>query len=292
MSIAPADEVEAERQTLAPWRAACARLLGAAPQYTHDDHGPLLVFRSDPSKAHADAIGKVRIYGSHAPVRAHLRALGYAWDTHDFLTTIPTPGSFAARVRSRGFEPAYLPELHVITDVYMSKHTWVARQCAGALPVTVGTAAFYRRAAIHHAIRRVLPGGAAWREHLRYHLHGLQHDMTKHALCLHLVPRAQVQALGERVLAGWQRHPQRAPPEPLARFFENDLLAYCHAIWRDLPDPEAFAPTFTLAANLAQLYAALDARITELAQGPLRWMITTPARPPTFTLERPRRRPA
>ena len=283
-------ELEVERRMLAAWRAACGRFLGSTPRHARDDRGPVLKFRSDGSASHAAAIGKIRVYGGHAAVRTHLRALGYDWDDAGFLSTIPTPLAFAARVRALGFEPGYVPELHTIAAIYMSKKTWVARQCAGFVPVTVGTAGFYRRARVRQALSRLLPGGAAWREHLRYHLHGVQHDMTKHALCLHLVPVAQARALGERVLQAWDRHPQRAPPEPLSRFFENDLTAYCQSIWRDLPDPAAFAPTFVLPHNLAQLHAALDRRIAEHVQGPLRWVVATPASPPGLDILRPTRR--
>ena len=286
LSSASGLELEAERRTLAPWRAACERFLGSAPQHARDARGPLLKFRGDDSPGHAAAIGKVRVYGGHAAVRAHLRALGFDWDAAGFLATTPTPLTFVARVRGLGFEPAYVPELHTIGSIYMSKRTWVARQCAGALPVTVGTAGFYRRARVRQLVSRVVPGAARWREHLRYHLHGVQHDMSKHALCLHLVPRAQVRALGERATAAWQDHPHRAPPEPLARFFENDLTAYCQSIWRDLPEPAAFAPTFDSPRNLAQLHAALEARIVELARGPMRWLITTLPSPPQFSIDR------
>lgn len=281
-------ELEVERSVLAPWRRACARILGRAPRHDRDAGGPVLRFCSDDSPSYAAAIGNVRIYATHPPVRAHLRALGYAWDERGFLTTVPTPLSFRSRVLALGFEPGYVPEYHRIGGIYMAKRTWIARQCAGAVPVSVGTAGFYRRALLRRAIAPLLPGGAAWLAHLRYHLHGVQHDMTKHALCLHLVPAAQVRALGERALEAWDRHAGRLPPEPLARFYENDLLAYCQVIWRDLPEPAAFAPTFVHPRNLAQLHAALDARITELGRGLLGWLINTPAAPTRFVIDRPR----
>lgn len=285
---APVLELEVERAVLAPWRAACGRLLGQAPELGRDDGGPVLRFRGDGSDAYAAAIGNVRVYATHAPVRAHLRALGYAWDDRGFLTTVPTPLSFRSRVQALGHDAGFVPEYHRIAAIYMSKKTWIARQCAGALPVSVGTAGFYRRAALRRLASPLLPGGAAWREHLRYHLHGVQHDMTKHALCVHLVPPAQVRALGERALQAWDANPGRLPPEPLSRFYENDLTAYCQAIWRDLPEPAAFASTFERPRNLAQLHAALDARIAELGRGLLGWLIATPAAPPRFTIERPR----
>lgn len=288
LAASPVLELEVERTLLAPWRRACARLLGAAPEHARDAGGPVLRFRSDDSPSYAAAIGKVRIYATHPPVRAHLQALGYAWDERGFLTTVPTPLSFRSRVQALGFACGFVPEYHRVAAIYMNKRTWIARQCAGALPVTVGTAGFYRRAAVRHAASPLLPGGAAWREHLRYHLHGVQHDMTKHALALHLVPPAQAQALGERALQAWDHNPGRLPPEPLARFYENDLIAYCQAIWRDLPEPAAFAPTFTRPHNLAQLHAALDARVAELGRGLLGWLIATPAEPARFAIERPR----
>lgn len=287
----PVLELEVERAVLAPWSAACARILGAAPRLTRDERGPVLQFRGDDSAAYAHAIGKVRIYAAHAPVRAHLRALGYAWDERGFLTTVPTPLSFRSRLQGLGHAGGFTPEYHRIADIYMPKQTWIARQCAGALPVTVGTASFYRRAHLRRALGPLLPRAAAWREHLRYHLHGVQHDMTKHALCLHLVPAAQVRALGERVLAAWDRHPLPDPPEPLARFYENDLVAYCQSIWSDLPGPDAFAPTFELPANLRQLHAVLALRLAELARGLPGWHIETPATPPPFCVERPRAGP-
>ena len=284
----PVLELEVERALLAPWLAAYTRLLGAAPQLTRDERGPVLRFRSDDSRTYATTIGQVRIYAAHPPVRAHLRALGYAWDERGFLTTVPTPLSFCSRLQGLGYPAGFVPEYHRIADIYMSKPTWIARQCAGALPVSVGTAGFYRRARLRRLASPLLPGGAAWREHLRYHLHGLQHDMTKHALCVHLVPAARVRALGERALAAWDRHPSRFPPEPLARFYENDLVAYCQNIWRDLPAPDAFAATFEHPQNLAQLHAALAARVAELGRGLLGWWRTTPTAPPPFHIERPR----
>jgi hypothetical protein len=282
----PVASLELERALLAPWQAACAALLAApAPVLTRDELGPVLRFTSDGSEAHAAAIGRVDLYGDHPRVRAHLRALGYAWDEHGWLATVPTPLGFRPRLRALGLGGGFTPEYHRTRAPYMSKRTWLARQAAGAVPVALGGPAFYR-----HAVRLARFAPPAWREHLRYHLHGVQHDMTKHALCLHLVPGDQIAALGARARELLAR--SFVPPEPLGRFYENDLTAYCQAIWRDLPDPAAFAPTFTRPQNLRQLHAALEQRIAPLRRG-LRslpaWLRDPTGPRPIFHIERPPR---
>jgi hypothetical protein len=110
--------------------------------------------------------------------------------------------------------------------------------------------------------------------------------MTKHALMLHLVPAAEVRGLGGLVREAADEHGRRVAAEPLSRFYENDLTAYCQAIWRDLPDPGEFAATFTRPANLRQLHAALDARIAETRRGLAHWLLHPPERPPPFTIDR------
>jgi hypothetical protein len=249
--------LEIEARLLAPWRAACARVLGHAPQLIdRGDGGPQLHFTADASEMYRKAIADIRVFPGDR-VRAHLRRLGYAWDDAGSITTIPTPSSLRARLSNLGLHGGYTPELHRIGSLYMSKRTWLARQIAGAVPVTVGTRAYYAQVDI---LRR-LPSTRHWRDHLRYHLFGVQHDMTRHALMLHLVPAAAVHDLGARVQAAVHAAPGLGVPEPLARFYENDLTGYCQAIWRDLPGPESFAPTFLDPHNLGQLHAALDRRV-------------------------------
>ena len=152
------------------------------------------------------------------------------------------------------------------------------RQCAGVVPVTVGTRAYYARVALW---RRLAPRRV--RDHLAYHLHGVQHDMTRHALMLHLVPHSAVHDLGARVQAVADQSPGFVP-EPLTRFYENDLPNYCQAIWRDLADPAAFAPTFRDPHNLAQLHAALAARITTARRSLWHRLRDAEDPPPNYTI--------
>lgn len=249
--------LELEARLLAPWRSAYAQILGHAPRLTLADDGPRLTFTADASDTYRKAVAAIDIF-PHARVRAHLQRLGFAWDDAGSITTIPTPLSLRPRLRALDLHGGYTPELHPIRALYMSKRTWLSRQCAGLVPVTVGTAGYYARV---HLRRRLAP--RRWHDHLRYHLHGVQHDMTRHALLLHLVPSDAVHDLGARVRDAIRTTPGPFVPEPLARFYENDLTGYCQAIWRDLPDPAGFAATFRDPHNLEQLHAALAARITE-----------------------------
>lgn len=253
--MSPVLALELEARQLAPWQAAYADILGDAPRLINTD-GPQLVFTADAGDMYTKAVANVRVFPGDR-TRAHLRRLGYAWDASGSITTIPTPSSLRARLTALGLDSGYTPELHRIAALYMSKRTWLGRQIAGFVPVTVGTRAYYLQVA---ALRR-LPTTRHWRDHLRYHLFGVQHDMTRHALMLHLVPVEQIHDLGDRVRTATLAAPGLGVPEPLARFYENDLTGYCQAIWRDLPDPAAFAATFRDPRNLDQLHAALAARI-------------------------------
>lgn len=284
-----APDLELERVLLAPWRAACARVLGQAPTHAHDGRGPLLKFPHEDSPVHAAAIGRVRIYAD--AVRHHLRALGYDWDAHGVLATVPTPLSLRHRLRALGCGDAgFTPEYHRVGAPDMPTAVWLARQCAGGLPIAIGTPGFYRRAVVRRALGRALPFNAAWQRRLHFHLHGVQHDMTKHALCLHLVPAAQVRAIGARVREAWAELGAWRGLAPLSRFYESDLTGYCQAIWRDLPAPAAFAPTFNSPANLARLHAALDLRIAQARRAPP-WIFAAlrrvPEAPARFDIERP-----
>ena len=86
-------------------------------------------------------------------------------------------------------------------------------------------------------------------------------------------------------LRPWQRGPLLSAP--LYRFYENDLLAYCQAIWRDLPDPAQFVLTCLASANLAQLWRVVDARLAEVAAGPRAWLRTDADTCPEFHIARP-----
>jgi hypothetical protein len=272
-----------EAGLLAPWQAACARHLGRAPRLIAAPDGPRLDFPSDGTALHREVTVDIRVF-PHARVRDHLRRLGYGWGDDGVIATTPSPLDLRPRLCAAGLTDAgYTPELHRLGRLALSLRTWLARQIAGFVPVVVATPACYARAA---ALAPVLPRRAHAR--LRYHLHGVQHDLTRHALMLHLVPAVAVRDLGRRVRLALAAARGLFTPEPLTRFYENDLTGYCQAIWRDLPDPAAFAPTFLRPHNLDQLHAALARRVAE-SQRPLWRRLRDPcAEPPAYAnLDRP-----
>ena len=111
-----------------------------------------------------------------------------------------------------------------------------------------------------------------------HHLLSGLHDMTKHVLPFHLVPRSRLLELGERAVAamgfvkrrlarelGWARIQGFAPkewlaPVPLLSFYENDLVDYCHGVWNAIERPEDFEPTFVRSRHYAQLVDVLASR--------------------------------
>lgn len=257
-----------EARLLGPWLAAYARRFGAAPLLRRDAHGLLLRFPAHAAREHLPALGRVDVFGGHPRVRDHLRRMGFTWDDGDRLTGAPAPASVPARLRALGRPDGPRPRYYLTVSSAINLRTWLEGCMRGELPLALGTSAYY--AALRLAAR--LPERARAREDRDNHFLGVQHDLTKHLALAHLVPRPLLLDLG-RALAGglraWHRGPLLAAP--LVRFYENDLLAYCQQIWRDLADPDRFVDVFTAPANLAQLWDAVRRRLAETAAGPRAW---------------------
>lgn len=260
---------DAEARLLAPWRAAYARRFGRAPELARDDHGLLLRFPAH--RGPTEAIGRVDVFGGHPAVRAWLRRLGFAWDDRGLLAAAPSPASVPARLRALGHDSGPHPRYYQSDSSAMPHRTWLEGNLRGELPLQLGGPRWYAALALHARLR--LPEPARVRAARDYHFLGVQHDLTKHLALTHLVPRRLLADLA-RALAGGLRPWHRGPlvAAPLTRFYENDLLAYCQQIWRDLPDPSHFVTTCEHPANLAQLWRAVEARLAETAAGPARWL--------------------
>lgn len=271
----------AEAALLAPFLAAYHRRFGRAPRLARDPHGLLLRFPDHPGSAHAAVVGRVDVLGGHLPVRAHFQRLGFCWDLRGVITGAPTPASLLARLPDLGPRPRYYQSV----SSAMNKRTWLKGNLRGEVPLTLGVPAYY--GALRLAARLRLPELPVQRAARDYHFFGVQHDLTKHLLLTHLVPRRLLLDLGHALAAGlrpWHRGPLIAAP--LLRFYENDLLAYCQSIWRDLPDPAEFVPTCLAPANLAQLWHAVRARLDETAAGPRAWLATDADTCPKFQIAR------
>jgi len=273
---------DAEAALLAPFFAAYRRRFGVAPATARDAHGLLLRFPAHDTPAHAAVVGRVDVLGGHPAVRAYLQHIGFAWDARGFIAGAPAPASLIARVPALGPRPRYYQAAYSA----MNKRTWLEGNLRGELPLALGARAYY--AALDLAARLRLPEPRRVRAGRDYHFFGVQHDLSKHLLLTHLVPRPLLLDLGRALATGlrpWHRGPLVSAP--LVRFYENDLLAYCQQIWRDLADPAQFAATCLLPPNLDQLWRAVDERLRESAAGPHTWLRTDADTCPEFCIVRP-----
>jgi hypothetical protein len=274
---------DAEAALLAPFLAAYRRRFGCAPALVRDDRGLLLRFPAHDGRTHAAVVGRVDVLGGHPAVRTYLQAIGFAWDARGVITGAPSPASVAARVAALGPRPRYYQAAYSA----MNKRTWLEGNLRGELPLALGAPVYY--AALGLAARLRLPEPGRVRAGRDYHFFGVQHDLSKHLLLTHLVPRPLLLDLGRALAGGLRRwHRGALVSAPLVRFYENDLLAYCQQIWRDLPDPAQFAPTCLAPANLDQLWRAVDARLRESAAGPRVWLADDADTCPEFHITRPR----
>ncbi|MDC0719695.1 hypothetical protein [Nannocystis bainbridge] len=275
---------DAEAALLRPFIAAYRRRFGVAPALARDDHGLLLRFPAHDTRAHAAVVGRVDVLGGHPAVRAWLQRLGFTWDARGFVDGAPAPASLIARVPDLGPRPRY----YQAVSSAMNKRTWLEGNLRGEVPIALGAGTYYT--ALAAAARLRLPEPRRVRAGRDYHFFGVQHDLSKHLLLTHRVPRPLLLELGRALgdgLRRWHRGPLVSAP--LLRFYENDLLAYCQQIWRDLADPAQFAATCQLPANLDQLWRAADDRLRESAAGPQRWLRDDADTCPRFVITRPPR---
>lgn len=262
----PALSPEREAALLEPWRSGYLRRFGVAPSLERDEHGLRLRFPAHETPEYAYAVGRVDVFGGHAGVREHLRRVGFAWDERGRLVGAPSPASAPARLRALGLQEGPLPSYYQGGVRAIAVRTWLEGCLRGEVPLWLGDRRYYGVLALGLWERGRVRRG---RDH---HFFGVQHDLTKHLALTHLIPRPLLLALGRRIAAGlrpWHRGPLMSAP--LVRFYENDLLSYCQSVWRDLPEPAAFVPTFTARGNAAQLDEAIARRLEASAAGPLAW---------------------
>jgi hypothetical protein len=262
---------EAEARLLGLWIDAHRERYGVAPTLERDAFGLCLRFPPLASHNHEDGIGRIDSFGAHEANYAHFRAIGFRWDDDGFFDGAPAAHGLAARLSALGHALGPRLRYYQPKRAAMSKRTWLEGCLQGEVPLAISSDRFY--GAVRLAARARLPVPSNLRRGLDYHFLGIRHDLTHHLALTHLLPRALLLELG-RVLAGGLRFWQHGPlvAAPIVRFYENDLLSYCQAIWHDLPCPLDFVPTATHAENITQLWQAVERRLAEAAGDPRDWL--------------------
>jgi hypothetical protein len=278
-------EAEAEARTLAPWLAAHAALHGSAPTLTCGPEGSTLALPpwEDGLGLFRRMMGTVEWLLQKPRMVAHVRALGFAWGEDGVLLGMPTPSGLKARLRALHLSSSgFAPDLVSLDGLDPPAGAWLARLMRGVVTMNVGTARLYERTLEGGST----PRGRARHEALVHHLLALPHDMTKHVLTFHLVPRSCVLDLGARArlalrpprawlandeALGRARLLGRLPKEwqaplPLLTFYENDLVDYCSRVFGAIDRPEEFAPTFARPAHYAQLTDVLARRVGQIGR--------------------------
>lgn len=256
-----------EPALLTPWADAFARAFGAAPAFEPLD-GPAPGLRRctvpasafDPPEL-AGGTGHFR----HMPEMVdHVRRLGFGWEGTGRLFTVPTPASFNALLAAGAPDTGFVAEYVREDRPTLALGPWLLRVMEGRISIHVASAEYY---AAH-----VGEGSSA--QHagaVKFQLSSLIHDMGVHALNYHLIPRAFVREIADRIraalpdrVAAWTS-PSAPVPLHLPYFYDNDLNRYCYAIWCRAARPDAFAALFD--RHFDQVRAALDVRLGEVAEG-------------------------
>lgn len=261
--------LEDDRRLLGGWAEAFAAVCGAPVELlpldaAEPDAGQCIRFPEvfDP----IEIIGGVGHFAHRAAMAVHVRRLGFAWSESGRVMTVPAPGAFNQRLARYGLPDAgFRLACAALTTPSMPLGPWLTRYMDGVITLLVNAPPFYA-----DLVARATPQervGARWG------LSSLAHDLSVHALNYHLVPRAAIADLAERIRralperhAGWQ-NPAAAAPLTLTYFYDNDFNRYTYAVWCACERPETFAATFLAERNYRQLVDALDVRLGETAAG-------------------------
>jgi hypothetical protein len=276
-----------ETASLAPWMRAYAAFYGRAPELREGADGRRsirIAAEEDSLDIFRRMVGTIGHFARKPAILQHLRELGYEWNGAGVILTVPTPATFRATMASMDASACgFTPQVTIIDAFDIPAGAWLLDLTRGLVTINVGSAALYRRRSPPH---RAALGEPRHRSRLGtwlHHLLCLPHDMSKHVLPLHLVPRPAILDLGARVreaLGPWRTRvaslglkwpgalghvPKRwQGPGPLLRFYENDLVDYCHRVWGAVDRPADFAPVFTRPKHYRQLTNALERRIEQV----------------------------
>jgi hypothetical protein len=272
------DEGE-ELLLLGPWREAYARFYGRAPALEGENgaHRAFTFHReTDPFRLFDRMVGTTGPFAPKPALLERVRSLGYAWEHDGLLLTSPLPASFRRRMSELDLDTfGFSPRVVCVDALGIPAGTWLSHLLEGTMPIHAGTSALYERA--HPESRRSERRSKA----IIHHLLSVHHDMTKHVLCCHSIPKRRLLELGEmakgalgRVQLTVARRPKVArwldgmpkdwfAPVPLLSFYENDLVDYCYRLWRVIERPEDFAGAFERPSHYAQLVDVLRRRMEQ-----------------------------
>jgi hypothetical protein len=194
---------------------------------------------------------------------AYLRRLGFAWDAEGTARTVPTPATFrAARQRLNLSEIGFTPVIAERHSMALFARRWLLSSTRAELAINLGTKFYYK---LSRPLQSPLAlRSSSIRKDWIGHFTTIGHDMSVHLLGTHLMPRAVLLRIGDRVRSAMNSLPlpdRLIAPGPLLEFYDTDLFLHARERWdvahrlSDLPGALASE------ASLGELLERLEARI-------------------------------
>jgi hypothetical protein len=265
-----------DRKILAAWADAYPRYWGEGPTFGElPGGGTTVTFPDipDPFGLSKIMIGSVDVFSGKPHMLDHLRRVGFNWNERGLINTVPLPSSFRPAMTRAGFpEAGYEPFLVALDQPDLLLGSWFGCMCDGLVIINVGTKVFYEQHVPDTMGQtfKLKPGSRLKTEDIAKHFMYVQHDTSKHAILLNLVPKSCYRAYGERIKTAfadiyprWTNDPAYMPHvySPITRFYENDLVIYCDRVFECVRRPEDFVATFADEANHKQLLEQLENKV-------------------------------
>ena len=291
--------IDNDRQILAAWQAAYGRFWGEGPTFGDlPDGGTDITFPAipDPYGLSKIMIGSITVFADKPVIAEHLKRVGFGANADGLMTTCPSPSSFLAGVARAGFPGCgFKPHLTALDQPDLLLGSWFGAMCEGLVLINVGTQSFYDRYVPEGKpeLFTLKPNVRLSPKDIAKHFMYVQHDMTKHAILLHLVPRTCIQQYGDRIKEAfpekytkWVSDPKFMPhvASPITRFYENDLVVYCDRIYDHVRRPEDFVATYLAEENHKQLLEQLEQKIALSLDPETEQSLKVGYRPPSYRI--------
>jgi hypothetical protein len=172
----------------------------------------------------------------------YLRRLGWGWTSDGVVRRVPLPASHVHAVEAVGLgDFGFRPRAIAQRMPLFAATRWARDGRRARIPVDIGPSAPPQTLAI---------------------------VMSMHVLPSHLVPRAVLFALGERIATAlgsrFSLRRRLRAPERLSLFYKDDLFVHCRSIYAALGAIEDFPLRFIEPESLANLFARLESRLHQL----------------------------